>query len=161
MCQNLSTVFFRKYLYITTEISAFLKIMQACSLENFISKIRLVRRFYFTIEGPTISDNILLLSADMENLEDWASKPPRCAIQKTVGLNILSQPCTVPTIELLLSLLCMSIVIELLLSLLCMTPAIELLLSLPCTVHAIELLLFPLYGARYRAALVCLVRRPL
>ena len=52
----------------------------------------------------------------------------------------------------------MSIAIELLLSLLCMSIAIELLLSLLCTVPAIELLLSALYGARYRADLVCLVR---
>ena len=46
--------------------------------------------FYFTMEGPTISNNILRLSADMENLRGLGHKPPWFAIQKTLGLNILS-----------------------------------------------------------------------
>ena len=54
--------------------------MQTCSLENlhiYISKTTYIKLylqnsismvFYFTMEGPTISNNILRLSADMENL---------------------------------------------------------------------------------------------
>ena len=45
--------------------------------------------FYYAMKGPTSSDNILLLSTDMENLGGLGQQALWLAIRKIVGLNIL------------------------------------------------------------------------
>ena len=62
--------------------------MQAFSLENLqisISKTTYIKlyfknsirtAFYYTMEGPTISDNILLLSTDIENFGGLGQQAP-------------------------------------------------------------------------------------
>ena len=90
--------------------------------------------FYFIMEGPIISDNILLLSADMENLRGLGQQAAmvsntedgrfKCFVSTLYGTRY--------------SCYC-----------------------LPCSAPATVLLLSALYATRYRAALVCLMQHPL
>ena len=80
ICVQTCQLFFRKCLYLTTEICACSKdhasllIGKSTNLNFETIYIKLYFKnsisaaFYFTMEGPTISNNILRLSADMENL---------------------------------------------------------------------------------------------
>ena len=55
------------------------------------------------MDRAVISNNILVLTTDMGNLRGLGQKAALVSNTETVGLNILSLPCTVPAIELLLS----------------------------------------------------------
>ena len=57
------------------------------------------------MEGPTISNNILRLSADMKNLRELDQQAAMVFNTEDGRFNILSLPCTVPAIDLVLSVL--------------------------------------------------------
>ena len=95
------------------------------------------------MEGPTISNNILRLSADMENLRRLGQQAAMiCNTEDGMFKYLVS---TLYGTRYRAALVCL------------VQHPLQSCSCLPCMTLAIELLLSTLYGTRYRVALVCLV----